>query len=124
MDTFPNGAPSRDSVLHEVLRALAQVLLVTNKRVTRYRIDTLELLVKCCNTRNPLDTDSRHAAVDALGNVLRVVADEEAVAPPFRDEDVGVDEDPHYAVHFAASAIASLTDTGTGTCCICCWGWR
>lgn len=53
-------------VVHEVMRGMAQILLIRNDRLMRYRLETLEMLVGYCDPRGG-ELESKHAAIDAIG---------------------------------------------------------
>ena len=76
-------------VAHEVMRGMAQLLLVRNERLSRHRLEILELLLLYCDPRG-VDLESRYAAVDAMGNVLAVKADEDALQPPYVGKSAGL----------------------------------
>ena len=70
-----------DDVLHEVLRAMAQLLLIRNEKLSRYRYEALACLVQYCTPRSQFSIDCRHAAVDGIGNLLKVPATQQCLLP-------------------------------------------
>lgn len=86
-----SGSATKQSgaqVMHEVMRGMAQLLLIRNDRLMRYRLETLEVLLAYCTPREA-DLESRYAAIDAIGNVLAVKADADALLPPYAGRSAG-----------------------------------
>ena len=56
-------------VVHEIMRAIAQLLLTCGDKLQPYRYDALTTLLSYCD-HNSVDLESRYAAIDAVGNIL------------------------------------------------------
>jgi hypothetical protein len=75
-------------VTHEIMRGMAQLLLIRNDRIGRNRLEILEVLIPYCDHRG-IDLESRYAAIDAIGNVLAFKADADALLPPITGRHTG-----------------------------------
>ena len=70
-----------DHVLHEVMRAVAQLLLIRNDKILRYRYDALSVLLRFCDPKSNFNIECRHTAIDGLGNLLNFPATERCLLP-------------------------------------------
>ena len=87
---------SGDQYLHEIIRGLAQLLILRSDQVMRHRSEALQILLKFCQPKSMVNHDARHTAVDGIGNVLRIPANSNCLIPSERglkmmDENTNID---------------------------------